>query len=127
MDDLIGKCHCGENIFSISDKPEFQFICYCNNCRSLNSAGHLCGIIFDKSTFSESIKTKIYTYQGGSGHTIIMHFCPTCATHLYAYPLEYKDKVVIRANTLTNFEFKPQQVIFSESAFSWDMPFSVYA
>ncbi len=120
MTKLVGKCHCGRNKFTVTTKPEFQFICYCNDCRALNSAGHLCGMLFDKEQWSDAKETQTYTYKGGSGNSIIMHFCPICATHLYAYPTEHKDKVVIRANTLENSDFNPQQSIFSESAFSWD-------
>ncbi len=123
MTNLAGKCHCGKNTFTVQEKPEFQFICYCNNCRLINSGGHLCGMLFDKSQLSEAQSTQTYTYNGGSGNLIIMHFCPTCATHLYAYPTAHKDKVVIRANTLIDADFKPQQSIFTESAFSWDKTF----
>ncbi len=122
MKNLIGKCHCGKNIFTMTAEPEFQFICYCNNCRVLNSGGHLCGMLFDETKFIEAKDTQHYTYQGGSGNPIIMHFCPACATHLYAYPTVYKGKVVIRANTLEDSNFKPQQCIFTESAFPWDKP-----
>lgn len=120
MTELAGKCHCGKNKFTVTEKPEFQFICYCNNCRVINSGGHLCGMLFDSNQLSEARETQTYTYKGGSGNSIIMHFCPTCATHLYAYPTEHKSKVVIRANTLIDADFKPQQSIFTESAFSWD-------
>jgi len=120
MTELTGKCHCGKNTFTISAEPEFQFICHCNNCRVINSGGHLCGMLFDQGNFSEADETQIYTYKGGSGNSIIMHFCPVCATHLYAYPTEHKGKVVIRVNTLVDSNFKPQQSIFTESAFPWD-------
>lgn len=122
MSELTGKCHCGKNTFSISAEPEFQFVCYCSNCRVINSGGHLCGMLFDQANLSEAVETQTYTYKGGSENPIIMHFCPTCATHLYAYPKEHEGKVVIRANTLGNSDFEPQQSIFAESSFSWDQP-----
>lgn len=118
-----GQCHCGKNTFFITGSPEFQFVCYCNSCRLLNGSGHLCGILFDSSVFLPSESTQTYTYSGGSGNEITLHFCPTCATHLYAYPSEYQGKVVIRANTLNDAKFKPQQSIFTESAFDWDPVF----
>lgn len=122
MTKLTGKCHCGKNTFTMNAEPGFQFICYCDDCRVINSGGHLCGITFDQSDFVEADHTQTYTYEGGSGKPIIMHFCPTCATHLYAYPTEYAGKVVVRANTLVNADFKSQQSIFTESAFTWDKP-----
>ncbi|MCF6766200.1 GFA family protein [Thiotrichales bacterium 19S3-7] len=122
MTNIQGKCHCGENTFSVQLKPEYQFICYCNSCRALNSSGHLCGIMLDESNLSRSEKTKTYAYEGGSGNSIILHFCPVCATHLYAYPTAYEGKVVIRANTLNEVHFCSQQSLFIESAFPWDNP-----
>ncbi|VEG92464.1 GFA family protein [Legionella spiritensis] len=125
MDPITGKCHCGKNSFVLSADPEFQFICYCHNCQLLNSGGHLCGMLFDKNCLEEARDTQTYTYKGGSGNSIILHFCPECSTQLYAYPIEYPNKVVIRANTLDNEGFKPQQALFAESSFSWDKPVSM--
>lgn len=89
----------------------------------MNSGGHLCGMLFDQNYLLEAEQTQTYNFDGGSGNQIIMHFCPNCATHLYAYPTEYKGKVVVRANTLVNMDFQPQQSLFAESAFAWDKPF----
>ena len=122
MTTLSGHCHCGKNTFTVNSEPEFQFICYCNDCRVINSGGHLCGLMFDQANFSEAKETASYTYDGGSGNPIIMHFCSTCATHLYAYPMEYAGKVVVRANTLDQENFNSQQSLFVESAFFWDKP-----
>jgi len=115
-----GRCHCGKNTYSVTGDPEFQFICYCENCRVLNSGGHLCGIIFDKASLNEAEHTQQYHYPGGSGNPIIMHFCPHCSTQLYAFPKEHNSNVVIRANTVLDSEFEPQHHIFTESAFDWD-------
>lgn len=99
-------------------------MCYCTDCRVLNSGGHLCGIMFDATKLVEATETQTYSYKGGSGNVIKLHFCPVCSVGLYAYPTEYPAKVVIRANTLLESDFKPQQPLFSESAFSWDKPFA---
>ncbi len=120
MSCYIGSCHCGKNRYEIKAQPEFQFVCYCNNCKVLNSGGHLCGMMFDQAQLTEATDTTTYHYVGGSGDNIVVHFCPTCATQLYAYPTHYQGKVVIRANTLVEGEFTSQQHIFTESAFPWD-------
>ena len=122
MSTLNGKCHCGKNAFEINAEPEFQFVCYCNDCRALNSSGHLCGMVFDQNKLVEANATQTYSYKGGSGNEINMHFCPNCATSLYAFPTAHTGKVVIRANTLLGIDFKSQQAIFTESAFPWDKP-----
>lgn len=120
MTKLTGKCHCGANTFEVNAEPAFQFVCYCTNCRVLNSGGHLCGMMFDEGSLTKAENTKEYSFTGGSGQSIDVQFCPTCATHLYAYPRSVPGKVVIRANTIENADFKPQQELFPESAFEWD-------
>ena len=120
MTKLIGKCHCGKNKIQIADKPEFQFVCYCMGCRVLNSGGHLCGMMFDDVNFIASDQTTEYSYPGGSGELIKLHFCSHCGTHLYARPTQYPGKVVIRANVVEGIEFNPNHSLFPESAFSWD-------
>lgn len=120
MNEVIGKCHCGKNQFKFSGEPEYQFTCYCKSCRHINSAGHLCGIMCDSENFIAADHTKTYSYPGGSGNDINLHFCPSCGTHLYAYPTEYPGKVVMRANTLTDYLFNSQQSLFTESAYVWD-------
>jgi len=117
-----GKCHCGKNTFSLSGDPVFQFVCYCKSCRTLHSSGHLCGMVFNETQFTPAQNTQTYSYPGGSGNPIILHFCPHCSTQLYGYPTQYAGTVVIKANALENSDFTPQQILFSESAFSWDKP-----
>lgn len=125
MSQFTGRCHCGKNEFSAQAAPQFQFICYCDDCKSLNSSGHLCGMLFEESDVQQAQHTQCYSYAGGSGDSIELHFCSDCGTHLYAKPLHYPNKLVIRANTLTEGEFNPQQILFSESAFPWDAPLAL--
>ena len=122
MTELTGQCHCGKNHIRVTNTPESQVICYCTDCRVLNSGGHLCGMMFNEADFKPPEDTCEYRYPGGSGNPIILHFCSICGTHLYSTPKQYPGKVVIRANVLNEVDFKPQQGLFSESAFTWDSP-----
>lgn len=119
---ISGKCHCGENSFSVDAEPEFQFKCYCSGCKTINGGGHLCGILLSKQNLNAAKATKVYSYPGGSGSAIELHFCPNCSTQLYAFPTEYADKVVLRANVLDDFNFDSQKDLFPEQAFAWDSP-----
>lgn len=123
MENLIskGKCHCGEIEYNLEGAKQFEFLCHCRDCRVLNGGGHLSGIIFDKTSLKIEGKTNLYSYKGGSGETIDAHFCPKCATTLFAYPKHHPDIVVVRANTLEDENlFTPKQSIFHETAFKWD-------
>ncbi len=120
MTELTGQCYCGKNTYAVNAEPEFQFVCYCDSCQKLHGGGRLCGMVFDASTLTEAQHSKTFTYEGGSGKSIHMHFCPECSTQLYGYPTEYENKVVIKSNTLKSSDFKPQQCLFAESAHDWD-------
>lgn len=122
MTKLSGTCHCGKCQFDIAGGAEFQFICYCEDCKVLNSGGHLCGMIFPDSALTPAANTACYRYPGGTGSPIEIHFCPHCATQLYAWPTAYPGKVVVRANTVKDAVFQPQKALFTESAFAWDKP-----
>lgn len=121
MQTVTGSCHCGANTFSVEDEPEFQFVCYCTNCRVINSGGHLCGVMFDEATFKPAQAVQVYSFEGGSGQPIDLSFCPNCGTHLYAFPKSAPGKVVVRANTIDETVFAPQKDLFPESRFKWDM------
>ena len=120
MQTITGSCHCGINTFSVEAEPSFQFVCYCTNCRVLNSGGHLCGVMFDEETFKPAQEVQEYSFEGGSGKSVDLNFCPKCGTHLYAFPRSVPGKVVIRANTIDEAVFSPNQELFPESKFKWD-------
>lgn len=121
MTTLTGKCHCGKNSFKLSAEPQFQFVCYCNDCQALHGGGRLCGMAFPKVAMTEATDVKTYSYAGGSGSDIHMHFCPHCSTQLYAYPQAYPEAVMVKANVLDDkAAFVPQQNLFTEEACAWD-------
>ena len=120
-----GQCHCGHCIYTIAGEPSFQGMCYCTDCRVLNGAGHLAAMGFSKEGLTPAQGTKVYSYPGGSGEAIEMHFCPECSTQLYAFPQKYPGVVIVRANTANADDFKPQINLFEEEAFAWDKPQAV--
>ncbi len=118
---VTGKCHCGNISYELDGPKQFEFLCHCTDCRKINSGGHLSGAIFNKDLLSVKGETKEYSYDGGSGKPIVLNFCPNCSTSLFAYPNEFPDVVVIRANTFDDPElFNPKASLFPASAFHWD-------
>jgi hypothetical protein len=62
-----------------------------------------------------------YGKKAESGHTIYRNFCPTCGSMVFDYGDGMPGVTVINAALLDNPEgFKPQSVIFTRSALSWD-------
>lgn len=116
-----GSCHCGSSQYYFEGIPKFQFLCHCEDCRVLNSGGHLAGLILTKDKFNMEGSTQSYSYPGGSGNPIELHFCSNCGTHLYAFPKVDESIVVLRANTLLDQNlFNPQKSIFRNEKFHWD-------
>lgn len=119
---VTGQCHCGNVKYSVNETKLFEFLCHCDDCRTLNSGGHLSGIIFQADSLQTEGDINEYNYPGGSGQEVQTRFCPNCSTTLYAFPLAHPDSVVVRANTLDDPNiFKPQQSLFGEKAFDWDV------
>jgi hypothetical protein len=78
------------------------------------------GVPADKVTITG--KTSVYSYPGGSGNMLNLHFCPKCSTQIAATPAAHKGTMIVRANVLDDMGgFKPGKHIHTDSAFAWDI------
>lgn len=121
VDEVTGACHCGQVSYSVLGEKQFEFFCYCTDCRKLNGGGHLAGIAIAHNNISLRGDPAEYCYPGGSGKMIQLVFCSRCSTQILAFPSSHPDVVILRANTLDRpQQFEPQKSIYTDTAFEWD-------
>lgn len=66
-------------------------------------------------------EVKTYTYKGDSGNDIVLTFCPTCSTQIYAEPTSHPGMAAVRASLLENeAAFTPMQFLHTDGAYAWD-------
>lgn len=115
-----GGCHCGAVRYTLTQQPEFTFLCHCRNCQRLNGSMRLAGATVPQSALEVTGELKTYSYPGGKGE-IDTHFCPICGTQVYANPKVYGEVAVVRAGTFDDpAAFTPVKSIFSGTACAWE-------
>ena len=118
-----GTCHCGACGYSFPEQSRYyQFCCQFTDCVKLSSGGRLLSVAVNKADFAPSGPLTQYSYPGGSGKPIHLHFCSVCGTQLYAAPEHHPEILAVRATTLpTEFSFIPRSFNFTEEGLPWDL------
>jgi hypothetical protein len=119
-DTMSGSCLCGALRFEARGAPLFQGFCQCLDCRKATS-GHYAAIGMPTAAVTITGESRRYGKRGDSGHVIYRNFCPTCGSTVFDQGDGMPGVTVINAALLDDPEaFKPQSVIYTRSALSWD-------
>jgi hypothetical protein len=114
---LKGSCLCGGLRFEAAGEPLFQGFCQCLDCRKAGS-GSYPAMGFPEAAVKVTGETRTYGKKGDSGKTIYRNFCRSMA---FDRGDAFPGVTIVNAALLENPEaFKPQSVIFTRSALSWD-------
>lgn len=105
-----GGCLCGALRYQVSTAPLWVTACYCTFCQRATGAQGLIEPIFDIGAFSVTAGTpKVYAHlSGGSGKTVLVHFCDQCGTKSHLTFERWPDKLGVFAGTFDDpgwFEF----------------------
>lgn len=117
---ITGSCLCGALRFEAHSEPLFQGFCQCLDCRKVTS-GHYAAIGMLTAGVTITGESRRYGSKGDSGHMIYRNFCPTCGSMVYDLGDGMPGVMIVNAALLDDPEaFKPQSVIYTRSALSWD-------
>ncbi|MGL4490039.1 MAG: GFA family protein [Rhizobiaceae bacterium] len=118
-----GGCACGAIRYEISSEPISMNHCQCRHCQQKSGTGHGSYL-----TFLQRDKVKLqgdathWDITGDTGLVKTRAFCPTCGSPVYMTFGAVPDIFIIHAASLDDpTRFKPQKVMFTSSAFAWDM------
>ena len=115
-----GSCLCGSLKFEVTGQPIFQGFCQCLDCRKA-ACGHYPAMGFPSSAVKVTGAYKTYSKAGESGKPIHRNFCPTCGGLVFDNIDVMPDVTIVNAAALDDPEvFKPESVIYTRSALSWD-------
>lgn len=117
---LTGSCLCGGLRFEATGEPLFQGFCQCLDCRKVG-CGHYAAIGMPEHAVRISGESRSFGKKADSGHMIYRNFCPACGGVVFDKGEGMPGIVVINGALLDDPElFKPQSVIYTRSALSWD-------
>lgn len=115
-----GSCLCGAVTYEVA-KESGGGHCHCIDCRKTSATGHASHMIVSEADFSVAGEVKFFNKAADSGNMISRGFCPDCGSAIYSTNAGMPGMVFVRASSLDNLEdFKPQMVVYTNRAASWD-------
>ena len=118
---LTGGCACGAVRYESGSGPEFSLHCQCRQCQRASGTGHGSSIVVPLESFTVTGELRFYDQQSDSGNTVSRGFCPVCGSPVLNRNSGYPDKRYIHVGSLDDpSAFKPDVVVFSDSAQPWD-------
>ena len=118
---LTGGCACGAVRYESGSGAEFSLHCHCRACQRASGTGHGSSIVVPLETFSLTGALSFYDQQSDRGTIVSRGFCPICGSPVLNKNSGYPEKRYIHAGSLDDpGAFKPDAVVFPESAQPWD-------
>lgn len=115
-----GGCLCGSVTYAGTEEHGGGH-CHCIDCRKSSGTGHGSHMIVPENGFSLSGDVRFYGSPADSGNIVNRGFCPQCGSAIYSTNSAMPGMVFVRASSLDDPEvFKPQMVVYSDRAASWD-------
>jgi hypothetical protein len=107
--------------YEASGDAAFQGFCQCLDCRKATGSGHLAAIGIPEAAVKVTGTTKSFSKAADSGGIVERHFCPNCGSLMFDKSTGMPGVVVLNAAVLDDPEvFKPESIVFTRSALSWD-------
>jgi len=98
-----------------------MLLCACTACQKATGTGHAAVAIVDRASITISGDTRAFTRPADSGANFTRHFCPTCATTMWAQSDRWTDAALLPVGLFGGADwFAPTQTIFARSHLEWD-------
>ncbi len=133
MNDLEGRCHCGDVRYRLASRPMFAHCCHCLDCQRQTGSAFVLNAIIEADRIELLSGTpEPTTVKTDSGRPHDIYRCPTCLTAMWS---DYSRRPMrfVRTGTLEDPRLiEPDVHIFTRSKLPWvilpsDVPsFEVY-
>lgn len=121
--DLTASCDCGAVELHAKGQPISMFQCACLNCQKATGSGHSSIVLFRLTDVNVAGTTKTFVRPADSGAVFTRHFCPDCATTIFAASSRAPDFAIVPAGLFAgqNDWYHPNQLIFARAHAEWDL------
>ncbi len=117
---ILGSCLCGSVQYQCEEEHGGGH-CHCIDCRKSSGTGHCSHMIVPKDGFKLTGDVRQFDKPADSGNMVSRYFCPNCGSPVYSTNSSMEGLVFVRASSLEDLEnFKPQMVVYTDRAASWD-------
>lgn len=121
MNQINGRCLCGDVQYSTPAEPVMTAVCHCSDCQKQSGSAFSVNVLVPTQGFEVSGRSlSSYSSYGGSGLPVQRFFCGTCGSALYSAVTTLPGLFVLKAGTLSDpSAFKPAVHLWCTSAQPW--------
>src|SRR5438874_12576157 len=117
--EIKGGCLCGAVRYTAEADPTSATVCHCRDCQN-SPAALLLRWFGPKETVSIEGTLRTFTSIGGSGNSILRHFCPECGSSIAEESGTRPENIILNVRTFDNPALaKPGREIFRDDALPW--------
>ena len=121
MSKIRGCCACGAVSYSLTDRPEFSYLCQCHQCQKATGSGHAALFMVRADALDIVGSLQFYDQRADSGNTMSRGFCSNCGTPIMLRSSGYPELRFLTAGSLDDpNEFQPSQVLWHSAGQLWD-------
>lgn len=121
MTKMKGQCMCGNIKVEINGAAEFSIICACTQCQKITGTGHAPAFSVLSSNTSVTGELSLYEQKADDGNSVTNTFCSNCGNPIYKMTTAMPKHLFFHISVIDdNSWFKPDHVVYTDSAQVWD-------
>ena len=116
----LAQCSCGQLRAICEGSPDKVSICNCNECRRRTGSAFGMAAFFQRDRVRLEGEHKLFRRNSDSGHPVVFHFCPNCASTICWEPSRKPDMVAVAVGAFADPTFPmPDQSVSDELRHPW--------
>src|SRR5256885_11035279 len=120
MATVTGGCLCGAVRYTAEGDAGSATVCHCRDCQKFTGSVFAALVMVPKEALTLSGSLKTFAGAGGSGKSILRHFCPECGSSIAEEPGTRPGMVILNVGTFDDPTVaKPGREIFRGDALPW--------
>ena len=120
MATVTGGCLCGAVRYTAEGDAGSATVCHCRDCQKFTGSVFAALVIVPKEALTLSGSLKMFAGVGGSGKSILRHFCTECGSSIAEEPGSRPGMVILTVGTFDDPTIAtPAREIFHDDAVPW--------
>ena len=120
MATITGGCLCGAVRYTAEAEAASATVCHCRDCQKFTGSVFAALVMVPKNALTLSGPVKTFTGVGGSGKTILRHFCPESGSSIAEEPGTRPGMAILTVGTFDDPTIvAPAREIFRDDAVPW--------
>ncbi len=114
------SCACGSLSVACAGEPVLVALCHCLECQKRTGGPFGVAAFYPEAAVATAGAATTYRRTGDSGEDITFHFCPTCGSSVFWYPMIKPGMVAIAVGAFADPAFPaPAKQVYTGHRHAW--------